>query len=181
MPFPNNTIPASLIDPNAVLYLNTGIIPKSNTSTDHNIDQHCRTRSMLRDDIVRVDHKWNDKWQILGHYMHDSVTQGYALPFLGWLWASYNTVTSTLSNPSNSRGPQVERHHHAQPAASKSSINYDGNIINITNSANANKPSGWSVKHILQQRQRSICPALRWGGPYYVAEEHGFRAVAQRG
>ena len=25
----------------------------------------------VRDDVVRIDHKINDKWQILGHYMHD--------------------------------------------------------------------------------------------------------------
>ena len=31
----------------------------------------------VRDDIVRIDHKFNDKWAILGHYMHDTVTQGY--------------------------------------------------------------------------------------------------------
>jgi hypothetical protein len=90
----------------------------------------------VRDDVVRVDHKWNDKWQILGHYMHDSVVQGYAQPELGWLWASYNTITSTLSNPSNSAALKLSGTINPNLLV-EASINYDGNIINITNSATA--------------------------------------------
>ena len=33
-PFPNNTIPHQLFDPNAVLYLNSGIIPNPTTGDD---------------------------------------------------------------------------------------------------------------------------------------------------
>jgi hypothetical protein len=100
-PFPNNTIPHQLFDQNAILYLNSGIIPNPTTGDDKAIANVANPID-VRDDIVRIDHKINDKWAILGHYMHDSVSQGYGLPFLGWLWASYNTVTSNLSNPSNS-------------------------------------------------------------------------------
>ena len=54
----------------------------------------------VRDDVLRVDHRINDKWHILGHYLHDTVSQAYASPMLGWSTASYNTITSTLENPS---------------------------------------------------------------------------------
>ncbi|MGA2535643.1 MAG: carboxypeptidase-like regulatory domain-containing protein, partial [Terracidiphilus sp.] len=87
-PFPNNTIPASLFDSNGILYLNSPVFPKPNvTGQDKNITNVSNPIN-VRDDVVRVDHKWNDKWQILGHYMHDNVVQGYAQPELGWLWAS---------------------------------------------------------------------------------------------
>src|SRR5579864_9464112 len=88
--FPNNTIPHQLFDPNGVIYLNSGLIPKPTTSDDH-VVANISNPIDVRDDIVRVDHKFNDKWAILGHYMHDTVNQGYALPHLGWLWASFNT------------------------------------------------------------------------------------------
>ncbi len=34
-PFPDNTIPANLLDPNAVLFMGTGAIPKPNSGTDN--------------------------------------------------------------------------------------------------------------------------------------------------
>ena len=103
-PLPGNKIPASLFDSDGLLYLQLG-----HASAGHQRGRRTRTRRRLRtrstvlDTVLRIDHKFNDKWAILGHYMHDSVTQGYAAAELGWLWASYNTITSTLSNPSQSR------------------------------------------------------------------------------
>jgi hypothetical protein len=171
-PFPNNTIPASLFDPNAVIYLHTGIIPKPNAAADHNLT-NVSNPIQVRDDIVRVDHKWNDKWQILGHYMHDAVTQGYAQPELGWLWASYNTITSTLSNPSNSAALKLSGTITPNLLV-ETSINYDGNIINITNSPLANVPSGWSVSPFFNTGNPYVTGVGNgWGGPYYVAEDTG--------
>ncbi len=171
-PFPNNTIPHQLFDSNAVLYLNSGIIPNPTTADDHAI-ANVSPKTDVRDDIVRVDHKFNDKWQILGHYMHDSVTQGNGLPFLGWLWASYNTVTSTLSNPSNSAALKLSGTINPNLLV-EASMNYDGNIIDITNSALANKPAGWSVQPFFNNGSKLV-PGVGggWGGPYYVAEDMG--------
>jgi hypothetical protein len=82
--FPGNKIPSYLFDPNGVLYLNSGAIPHANNSNDQAVSSNSVPLD-VRDDIVRIDHKVNDKWAILGHYMHDSVTQGNASPMLGWL------------------------------------------------------------------------------------------------
>jgi hypothetical protein len=170
--FPNNTIPHQLFDANAILYLNSGIIPKPTTSDDKAIANVANPID-VRDDIVRIDHKFNDKWAILGHYMHDSVSQGYASPFLGWLWASYNTVTSNLSNPSNSAAIKMSGTINPNLLV-EASINYDGNVINITNSALANKPQGWSQQPFFNNGSNNIVGVGGgWGGPYYVAEGMG--------
>ena len=146
-PFPNGTIPHQLFDSNAVLYLNSGIIPNPNTSDDKAVANVANPID-VRDDVVRVDHKVNDKWAILGHYMHDKVEQGYARPFLGWLGASYNTVTSDLSNPSNSAAIKTTGPDQSKPGI-EASMNYDGNIIDITNSTNSLKPEGWTSSRSL--------------------------------
>ena len=171
--FPGNKIPHQLFDPNAVLYLNTNIIPKETAGAGGKAIANVANPIDVRDDIVRVDHKFNDKWAILGHYMHDNVSQGYGLPFLGWLWASYNTVTSNLSNPSNSAAIKISGTINPNLLV-EASINYDGNIINITNSANANKPSGWSLNPFFNNGSKLV-PGVGggWGGPYYVAEDQG--------
>ena len=173
-PFPNNTIPASLFDPNGVLYLNSGVLPKSNVAGQDKNITNASNPINVRDDVVRVDHKWNDKWQILGHYMHDSVVQGYAQPELGWLWASYNTITSTLDNPSNSAALKLSGTINPNLLV-EASINYDGNIINIVNSANGNKPAGWSVNPVAPSFAitRKSLPGMGYLGPYGTAEDTG--------
>jgi Carboxypeptidase regulatory-like domain len=182
---PMPVIPHQLFDPNAVIYLNSGVIPKPTTSDDH-VVANISNPIYVRDDIYRGDHKFNDKWAILGHYMHDSVNQGYALPELGWLWASFNTITSNLSNPSSSAAIKLTGQINPNLVL-ETSINYDGNVIDITNSSNSlltsSAFSGWSVQPFFplsgvqqgkSKGQMSI-PGVGggWGGPYYVAEDTG--------
>jgi hypothetical protein len=170
-PFPGNKIPAELFDQNAVKYLNLGILPKPTTSDGEAVSE-AQTPINVRDDVVRIDHKVNDKWAILGHYMHDSVTQNYGQPFLGWLWASYNTVTSTLSNPSNSAAIKLSGTINPNLLV-ESSINYDGNVINITNSANSLKPTDWGVSTFFQNGHKGLPGVQGFGNPYGTAEDMG--------
>jgi len=179
-PFPNNTIPHQLFDSNAVRYLNSGILPKP-TKSNGQVASEAQTPINVRDDVVRVDHKINDRWQILGHYLHDSVTQASGGPELGWDWYSYNTVTSTLSNPSNSAALKMSGTINPNLLV-EASMNYDGNIINITNSSRANLPSGWNVATFwdltkVQQGKtvglNSVPSIQGFGNPYGTAESMG--------
>ncbi len=169
-PFPGNVIPANLFDANALLYLKTGIIPKSNAANDQFIGQ-ASIPITVRDDVVRLDHRFNQKWQILGHYMHDDVSQGAAAPMIGWSGASYPTITSTFLNPSTSAAIKIT----GQLAPSlllEASFNYDGNKIDIINSANANLPSGWSVNKYFANGSKSV-PNMHFNGAYGVQENPG--------
>ncbi len=166
-------IPSSLFDPNGVLYLNSPALPKATTPDDKAVASNTVPLD-VRDDVVRIDHKVNDKWAILGHYMQDTVTQGNASPFLGWLWASYNTITSTLSNPSESAAIKLTGQINPN-LVMEASINYDGNVINIINSKNAQLPSGWSVAPISSAFKvtRNALPGIGYMGPYGTAEDTG--------
>lgn len=179
--FPGNKIPHQLFDANAVLYLNTPVVPKETAGAGGKAIANVANPIDVRDDVVRVDHKFSDKWTILGHYMHDNVVQGYAQPELGWLWASFNSVTSNLANPSNSAAIKMSGTINPNLLV-EASINYDGNVINITNSANSFVPSGWSVASytpiasVLQgaaHGQKSLPGVAGWGAPYFVAEDMG--------
>ena len=165
-------IPASLFDNNGTLYLQSGVVPKPNqTGEDVNISNVANPIT-VRDDVVRIDHKFSDKWAILGHYMHDSVLQGYAQPELGWCWCTFNTITSTLSNPANSAAIKMSGTINPNLLV-EASINYDGNIINITNSANGDLPSGWTKNPVSSQFAitRNSLPGIEYIGPYGVAEQ----------
>jgi hypothetical protein len=169
-PFPNNTIPAALIDANAVAYLGSGVIPKPNLANDQIVSQANQPID-VRDDIIRIDHRITDKWQILGHYMHDSVTQAYAQPMLGWSGADYNTITSTLSNPSNSATIKLTGSITPNLLA-EVSMNYDGNVINITNSPNSKLPSGLNINRFFNNGSTNT-PNMHFSTPYNTQENPG--------
>ena len=165
-------IPHQLFDNNGVLYLNAGVFPKPNQSGEDVTISNVVNPIDVRDDIVRIDHKFNDKWTILGHYMHDYVSQGYAQPELGWNWSSFNTITSTLLNPSNSAAIKMSGTISPNLLV-EASINYDGNTIDITNSKNSQLPSGWVANPVssLFAITRNSLPGIEYIGPYGVAEQ----------
>lgn len=169
-PFPNNTIPAALLDPNAILYLNSGVVPKPNLANGQNVSSANQPIN-VRDDVVRIDHKINDKFQLLGHYIADQVTQAYASPMLGWSGASYPTITSTLENPSNSAVVKLTDTISPNLLA-EVNFNYDGNVIHITNSANSFNPEGWSVNPFFANGSKNL-PNISWGSPYGTNENPG--------
>jgi hypothetical protein len=167
-------IPAALFDPNAVLYLNAGLLPKPSpgAATPGYAVQNVANPIDVRDDIVRIDHKFNDKWAILGHYMHDKVIQGYAKPELGWNGTSYNTITSTLNNPANSAAIKLSGTITPNLLV-EASMNYDGNIIDIVNSDNAKLPSGWVHNAVTPSFviTRNAVPGIGFGQPYGTTQD----------
>jgi len=161
-PFPNQIIPASLFDPDAVLYYQSSILPKANTLGDKATTSEA-TPTVATEEIVRIDHAINDKWQILGHYLHDSQATGQADADLGWNSETYNTITSVESNPANSAAIKLS----AELSPSlllEASMNYDGNIINITNSPNALHPSSWTTNTFFTNSGSNQYSGGQWKG-----------------
>ncbi len=51
----------------------------------------------IREDVVRIDHSINSKFQLMGHYLHDAMQNTFFPP----LWAgSFATVGTVMQNPS---------------------------------------------------------------------------------
>ena len=169
-PFPNNVVPASLFDANSLAYLATGVLPPANTASGLNLGSASQPIT-VRDDVVRIDHRINDKYQLLGHYLHDAVTQAYAAPMLGWATANYNTITSVLSNPSYSAAVKLTGTITPNLLA-EASMNYDGNIINIVNSANSLTPADLQVSKFFVNSSKNL-PGVHLGAPYNTQENVG--------
>ncbi len=162
-PFPNQIIPASLFDPNAVAYLNSTILPHANTQGDKATTSEA-TPTTAWESVVRIDHAINDKWKILGHYLHDNQATGTAAPDLGWNWYTYNTITSVESNPANSAAIKLTGEI-SSDVLLEASMNYDGNVINITNSPNTLHPtSGWAPNTFFTNSGSNQYPGANWGG-----------------
>ena len=163
-PFPNNLIPQSLFDPNGQIYLQAGILPPPNVgTTDYNVAS-VPLPVKVRDDVVRGDHNFSDKWAILLHYIGDTQTQGYGQPELGWCGCNYRTLGSNLSSPAHSATIKLTGTLNANLLI-EASMNYDGNGADIVPSANTFLPSTWTVAPVVNAYTvgRKIWPAMNFG------------------
>jgi hypothetical protein len=72
-PFPNNTIPANLLDPNAQALLKAGIFPAPTSGTQFIGGGNQPTN--VREEIARIDHQFTDKFSVFGHWVSEQVSQ----------------------------------------------------------------------------------------------------------
>jgi hypothetical protein len=145
--FPNNQIPGTLLDSNALLFNATKNLP---AATDLTSDTYTPTGGHLpinvREDLFRIDHSFNDKWSVLGHFIHDANDSVQATP--EWQGDNIPTIGSNFSNPSYSS--VIKLTGSLTPSVLlEASFNYDGNKIAIipvaAGGASFVKPSGWST------------------------------------
>ena len=133
--FPNNTIPTCMLDPNAQSLLTAGgkyggIFPKENGFSNglpaflggNNVPTD------LREEIVRIDHNFSDKFTIYGHYVAEAVSQNYGTSE----WSGDNTpsVGTNFGNPSYAA--VIHAAYTISPSLiNETSFNYNGNRIAI--------------------------------------------------
>jgi hypothetical protein len=145
--FPGNVIPANLIDQNAVLQLNSGTFPKPNFNNGTQFIASIPQPTNVREDIVRIDHNFNSKYQLMGHYLHDTLAQNYFPPL--WGNSSYPTVGTAMNNPSYSAVIKFTQTY-SPNLLNETAFNYSGNKITLTplqgpGGGQFVKPSGWNA------------------------------------
>src|ERR1700732_1246180 len=125
-PFPGNTIPSCMIDPNATSLLSAGIFPAPTSGNRFNGPS--TTPTNLKEEVVRIDHNFTSKFSVFGHFIAEQVSQGYAVS--QWSGANIPTVGDTFGNPSFSG--VVHATYTINPnLLNETAFNYNGNRINI--------------------------------------------------
>ncbi len=144
--FPNNVIPANLIDQNAVLELNAGTFPKPNQG-DRQYIASIPAPENIREDVVRIDHSINSKYQLMGHYLHDAMTKSFFPPLWG-PGGDYPTVGTTMTNPSYTAAIRLTQTY-SPNLLNETAFLYSGNKITLTPVAGAGNsftlPTGWTA------------------------------------
>lgn len=165
-PFPNNTIPANLIDPNAVLEMNAGTFPKPNLGTNQYISSIPQPTN-VREDVVRIDHSFSPKFQFSGHYLHDAVSQTYYPPL--WGDSTYPTVGTAMLNPSWSSSLKLTQTY-TPSLLNETSFLFSGNTINLDPVGNFKQPDGWSATTFfpLANNFETRMPEIQLQAPYNV-------------
>lgn len=143
-PFPNNVIPANLLDSNAILFMGTGAIPMPNAGTAANPEYVASPKqpTTLREDVVRVDHDINSKMHLMGHWIHDQMSQTN-IP-TQWSGDSYDTVGDVFANPSWSGVIKLTQTL-SPTLLNETALDVNGNTVNMTPAGIFAQPAGWSA------------------------------------
>jgi hypothetical protein len=166
-PFPNNTIPANLIDQNVVLEINAGTFPKPNFNNGTQYISSIPQPTNVRDDIVRIDHSINSKLQLMGHYVHDAVTQATYPPL--WGDSSYPTAGSTMLNPAWMAAFKLTQTY-SPTLLNETAFLYTDNIVKINPLGVFAQPTGFAATSFfpLADNVDSKMPEIDLGAPYNV-------------
>jgi Carboxypeptidase regulatory-like domain/TonB-dependent Receptor Plug Domain len=142
-PFPKNTIPDCAIDANAKALLSAGIFPKPTSGTQFQGGNNSPTYGT--EEIVRIDHQFNDKFSVFGHFIADQASQTYGTT----QWSNDNvpTVFNTFGNPSYSY--TIHAVNTIKPTLlNEAAFSYDGNRIHILPAGVYAAPSDFTFNRI---------------------------------
>ena len=147
-PFPNNTIPSCMIDPNSTALLQAGIFPANNSVNSkgqptflggNNVPTH------VKEEIVRIDHNFNSKFSVFGHFLDEQIAQNFGTAM--WSGDNVPTASNTFGNPSYS-GVIHTTYIISPTLLNEVAFNYNGNKIAILPKGNIARPSGFTSNRI---------------------------------
>ena len=146
-PFPNNQIPAALVNANAKAFLATGNFPVANAVSSGNqvYLTDASKRDIYREEAVRIDRQFTDKWTVMGHLLWDNGLEHLATPL--WQGMTYPTVGTDAGVPSWS-GVVRSTYTISPTLLNETIFNTNGNNLNINPAANGGTyliPSGWNA------------------------------------
>jgi len=147
----DGVINPALINPQATALLNaggkyggifpasTGTITNSKGIVVPNFIGGNNTPTDVREEVVRIDHNFSDKFTIFGHFVAEQISQGYGTSI--WSGSNSPAVATTFGNPSYSG--VVHAAYTINPSlVNEVAFNYNGNRINILPNGLISQPSG---------------------------------------
>jgi hypothetical protein len=153
-----NVINPALIDGNATSLLNAGIFP--NTDNSGVFHGGANSPTNVREEIVRIDHTFTDKFSVFGHFVAEQATIGFGTT--QWSGDNSPAVGDTMANPSYSA--VVHATYVISPTLlNEVAYNYNGNRINITPTGIFGIPSGFTPNRIFTGPNSNI-PGINLGG-----------------
>lgn len=159
-PFPNNTIPTNLLDPNAQSLLKAGIFPAPTNGAQFQGGNNSPTN--VREEIVRVDHNFNDRVSMFGHFIADQISQTFGTT--QWSADNVPTVSDVFNNPGYSA--VVHLTDIISPTLlNEVAFNYNGNRIHITPEGLFSAPTDFTFNRLFSGPNTSNrIPSIALGG-----------------
>ena len=117
----------------------------------------------MREDVVRIDHDINSKMHLMGHWIHDQMSQTI-IPSI-WSGDNYDTVGTVFANPSWSAVIKLTQT--LSPSLlNETSFDVNGNTIDMSPTGTYAEPSGWSATGFFTGNNAdNRLPQLGFAGP----------------
>jgi Carboxypeptidase regulatory-like domain/TonB-dependent Receptor Plug Domain len=146
-PFPGNTIPSCMIDPNSAALLQKGIFPANNgvSSGKPAFQGGNNVPTNVKEEIVRIDHQFSSKFSVFGHFLAEQIAQNFGTSM--WSGDNVPTASNTFGNPSYS-GVIHTTYVISPTLLNEVAFNYNGNRINILPTGVLGRPSGFTSNRI---------------------------------
>jgi hypothetical protein len=131
--FPGNQVPTCMISAQATALLTAGgkyggIFPAP-TNGGNQFQGGNNSPTNLREEIVRIDHNFNSKFSVFGHFIDESVQQTFGSSL--WNWSNTPVQGTAFGNPSYSA--VVHTTYAISPTLlNEVAFNYNGNRISIS-------------------------------------------------
>jgi Carboxypeptidase regulatory-like domain len=162
--FPGNAIPNCMLDPNAQALLTAGIFPANNSVNGNgqptfqggnNVPTH------VREEIVRIDHNFNSKFSVFGHFVDEQIAQNFGTAM--WSGDNVPTAANTFGNPS--RSGVIHTTYVISPTLlNEVAFNYNGNKIDIVPTGNIARPSGFTSTELFPGNNLDRIPEIHLNG-----------------
>jgi hypothetical protein len=154
-----NKIPAGIMNANAQVLLGAGIFPVANSG--HAFVGGNKLPTDLREELLRVDHHFTDKFWVFGHWVAEPTTQSYSPPM--WSGVNVPTVGNTFSNPSYT-GVIHATYTISPTLLTETAFNYDGNRITISPTGVVTRPSGLNIPELFPDNRLNRIPGIVLSG-----------------
>jgi hypothetical protein len=158
-PFPGNRIPAALLDPNAQALLKAGIFPAPNNGNQFVGGNKLPTN--VREELVRVDHQFSDKFWIFGHWVSEQISQTYGTA--QWSGDNVPSVGDVFGNPAFS-GVLHATYSISPTLLNETAFNYNGNRINIVPTGVFARPPDVSIPELFTGNNLTRIPGINLAG-----------------
>jgi Carboxypeptidase regulatory-like domain len=159
-PFPNNVIPSCMLNANAQSLLGAGIFPAPTNGTQ--FQGSPSTPTNVREEIVRIDHEFNSKNTIFGHFVAEQISQGFGTTM--WSGDNVPTIGNTFGNPSYSAVATWTKTI-SPTLLNELTFNYSGNRINITPVGIYEAPSSFTFNRVFNgPNELTRIPSIQLSG-----------------
>lgn len=167
LPFPNDTIPADRIDPNAALLLQNNF-PLPNASGFLNYNANGADHDNWRQELLNVTHELTPKIRLQVRYIQDSETHN--LPGVLWSSQAFTNIQTTTYLPGHSFLAKVAQTIHGT-MLNEITYDYASNYGSqkqgsVTLQGNYLAPTGLTIKPLFAQTGPQKVPNLRFAGGY---------------
>jgi hypothetical protein len=143
-PFPNNMIPTSMLNPNALLLAKPNFLFNQANSGDQFIGSVTAPIN-VNEQIIRIDHQFSDKTSLMAHYIRNGIDQDFS-PTL-WSSDSYTTIGTAFLNEPEAVELQLTRSI-SPTLLNETMIGWSRQPLTLLPYGNYQRPSGLDISRL---------------------------------